>query len=630
MNDTPTSRFMTRSQMLRGLGRYFQTLIQVWGKELLIAALLPMVSGAALAAQILLTRGLIASLLPSGVVAGRLPPILAAGAVASLTSLVGFLGIVFSWRQQLLTEILARHFGRMVLEVCHRTEMEKFESATFQDRLLRAQMTATARPAMLSNGALALAQRLFAVCGLSIGLLIVESRLLVLFLLSLVPLWFASRTAGGSMFAFFKNTASLERRRTYAATLMTSVDSAKEIKHYGLGPYLCDLYDHLCQQRIYQLRHYLGQQTRAIATSSLVTNTVNAASVLFITYLVAAHQIGLAEAGAAATASFLLTAQLSALIAAFSQLYEASLHIADLEEFLDLHTATAPPPSKTLPTAFADITVSEVWFRYPLQEARTDEAGWVQRDLQTLSRNDLGDPRLALADVSLEIRRGECIALVGENGSGKSTLAKLLCGLYRPLRGRILWDGLDTAEVSAQEIHTKVAVVFQDFIRYLLSVRENIGFGQVDRMPDLDGIILAARRAGAAEFIEAWAEAYEAKLGPIFGGRDLSLGQWQRIALARAFFRDAPLVILDEPTASLDARAEHELFRRTRRLFEGRTALIISHRFSTVRSADRIYVMREGRIAQSGSHGELMEADGLYRDLFMLQSQGYLALVSRA
>jgi ATP-binding cassette subfamily B protein len=226
----------------------------------------------------------------------------------------------------------------------------------------------------------------------------------------------------------------------------------------------------------------------------------------------------------------------------------------------------------------------------------------------------------------MEIGAGEIVALVGENGSGKTTLAKLLCRLYLPHGGRVLWDGADTAIVDPDELRRSVAVIFQDFLHYSLPASENIGMGRHQRLGDPEAIRGAAVHAGADEFLARLPAGYETVLGPEFeGGHELSVGQWQRVALARAFFRDAPFIILDEPTAALDARAEHELFESIRTLCRGRSVLLISHRFSSVRSADRIYVLDRGRVAESGSHGELMALGGRYAGLFTLQASAYLS-----
>mgnify|MGYP001602099699 CR=1 FL=1 len=203
-------------------------------------------------------------------------------------------------------------------------------------------------------------------------------------------------------------------------------------------------------------------------------------------------------------------------------------------------------------------------------------------------------------------------------------MADLLFRLYRPDSGHVRWDGTDVASMDPDRFHERVAVLFQDFARFMLTAKENIGLGRVERIDDIDAIVEAAERSGADRFIREWEAGYDTVLGPVFvGGKDISIGQWQRIALARAFFRDAPLVILDEPTAALDARAEHDLFDRMHELFVGRAVLLISHRFSSVRSADRIYVMHEGEIVEHGTHADLMAIGGRYAELFTMQAKAY-------
>ncbi len=215
---------------------------------------------------------------------------------------------------------------------------------------------------------------------------------------------------------------------------------------------------------------------------------------------------------------------------------------------------------------------------------------------------------------------------MGENGSGKTTLAKLLSLLYRPQSGRILWDEIELVEVDATALRRSMAVLFQDFGKYMVSVALNIGMGRVEASEDRTAVVRAARKAGAHEFVERLPAGYDTPLGMVFeDGADLSEGQWQRIALARAFFRDAPFIILDEPTAALDARAENQLFESIRGLFRGRTVLLISHRFSSVRSADRIFVLKGGRLHEEGTHDELMRVGGHYAELFQLQAAAYLS-----
>jgi ATP-binding cassette, subfamily B, bacterial len=312
--------------------------------------------------------------------------------------------------------------------------------------------------------------------------------------------------------------------------------------------------------------------------------------------------MSLAAAGAAVFGLYQLGGRLRGLYMSATSLYEATLFIRDYSSFLELEPESDDGAAeRKAPRGFSRLVAEDVSFTYP--EAQQP----------------------AVDRVSIEIGAGEVIALVGENGSGKTTLAKMLAGLYRPQTGRILWDDVDLANVDPDELRDSIAVIFQDFERYLLPARENVGLGRNERIDDLEAIRASAERADADRFLADLPEGYETMLGREFaGGYDLSIGQWQRVALARAFFRDAPFVILDEPTAALDARAESQLFDRMRELLEGRSVVLISHRFSSVRSADRIYVMHDGRVVEQGPHDQLMAAGGLYAELFTLQARAYL------
>jgi ATP-binding cassette subfamily B protein len=251
--------------------------------------------------------------------------------------------------------------------------------------------------------------------------------------------------------------------------------------------------------------------------------------------------------------------------------------------------------------------------------------------LETLTVEDVsfsyptGD-RPAVDGVSLEIGREETVALVGANGSGKTTLVKLISGLYEPDGGRVLWNGVDTAGLDRRDVSSEITVLFQDYLQYHLPVLENIVFGRIDRGAHLEDAVAAAKHAGAHDFLERLPKGYATRLGLQFeGGHELSIGQWQRLALARAFYRGGSFLILDEPTAALDPRAERDLFQQIRTLAEGMSTLLISHRFSTVRSVDRIYVMADGRIVESGAHDALMARGGVYSELFEMQAAGYMS-----
>jgi ATP-binding cassette subfamily B protein len=324
--------------------------------------------------------------------------------------------------------------------------------------------------------------------------------------------------------------------------------------------------------------------------------------------LVGRGDLDVAEAGAALVAVRLLGSRVGGASLGLSHIFEASLFLEDLDAFRrrvgDGGSAAA---DEKAPQTFREIQASDLTFTYP------------------------DAPRPAVDGVSLSLRCGEVIALVGENGSGKTTLAKLLGHLYEPDTGTVLWDGIDVRRYEPSSVRRRIAVLFQDFVRYRFTARTNIAIGRSDEEVAQTCVEEVATQARAHDFLSGLPAGYETVLSKEFaGGTELSLGQWQRVALARALLRDAPLVILDEPSASLDARAEHEFFERVRSLFEGRTLLLISHRLSTVRAADRIYVLEEGKLVESGSHDALIKEDGVYARLFRLQAEGYGPAVTDA
>jgi ATP-binding cassette subfamily B protein len=575
-----------------------------------VASLAPQVIAAvATGVQLIITRDLIAAVIATGGGAdlSRVGYLLAA--MMALSVISTGISLVQGQQQQVLGAIVDRHTNSILLDRIIAVDLKRFETPEFQD-LLRRAMNASGRMLGVAQGAITIARGLFLIVGIAVALYILQPVLVVIAIVGLVPIWFASAASSRQAYKFARSMTPNDRRRAYVFGLFTTRESAKEIRAYTLTPYLRALYERLSNERLVEMVKNLRKRIRYQLLSAGASSVVTALTYGALGYLIIERRIGVAEAGAAIAASQQLSGQLASVVSTLNQLYESSLFLEDWEEFSSL--AEARPPLKAVPAGpFQRIDLDHVSFRYPPS-----------------SSNDGSAPvpsRLALDDVSLEIRPGEVVALVGENGSGKTTLAKVLSGLYRPDSGQVLWDGIDAATRDPRWVYERVAVLFQDFARFMLTARENIGLGRVERIDDADAIVRAAERAGADSFVSAWSERYDTILGPYFmGGRDVSIGQWQRIALARAFFRDAPLIILDEPTAALDARAEHDLFTRMRDLFGGRSVLLISHRFSSVRSADRIYVLHEGRVVEHGSHDELMELGGLYAELFGLQASAYL------
>jgi ATP-binding cassette subfamily B protein len=560
-------------------------------------------------AQLVITRDLIAAVLATGTGGdiGRVGYLL--GAMIGLSVVSTGANIVQSQNSAMLSAVVERHTNSVLLDRIIGIDLKRFETPEFQD-LLRRAMNAMGRMMGVAGSAISLARSVFLIAGVAAALYILQPVLLLIAIVGFVPMWLASLASSRAVYRFWRSMTPNERKRSYVLSLFTQREFAKEIRAFGLAPYLRTLYEKLSNERITELRANLRKRARYQTLSGGASALVTALTYGALAYLVIDRRIGVAEAGAAVVAAQQLSAQLGAIVDNATQLYEASLFLEDWEEFSALVPAR-PRELSTPVTPFDSIALDHVSFRYPPSAGKDGKPGLPER--------------LALDDVSLEIKAGEVIALVGENGSGKTTLAKVLSGLYRPDSGRVLWDGMDVASHDQGWIYERVAVLFQDFARFMLTARENIGLGRVERLDDFTEIVRAAERAGADSFVSAWPDRYDTILGPYFmGGKDVSIGQWQRIALARAFFRDAPLVILDEPTAALDARAEHDLFTRMRDLFSGRSVLLISHRFSSVRSADRIYVLHDGRVVESGTHDELIQLGGLYAELFTLQASAYL------
>ncbi len=572
--------------------------------------LLQVGSGVGVVVQLLVARRILQDLL--GVSEGEAVSSLytSFGLLVGVIVTLGCLGALAAHRQRLLIELVGRYAFDRIIGVATMVKFSAFESPDFYDQLQRARTSGDFRIIDMVNGLTSLTTALFTTIGIGAVLFVLEPLLLGFAVLAAVPGLLAAVHNSQKNYAFEYAMTPESRERAYVVELLTGRDTAKEVRLFELGAFLRRRYEALTETRLGHLRTFLQQRLRVTLLATLAGGLGMAIAFGALVALLADDRIGVAAALTAGLALQQLGARLPVITGSIARLIESGMFIDDYTAFLALpsagETAASPEPSDTsaskgVPVPFSGLSVEEVSFAYP------------------------GAGRAALQGVSLEVRPGEIVALVGENGSGKTTLVKLICQLYEPQSGRILWNGIDATNLPAAEIRSEITVLFQDFIQYHLSALDNIAFGRIARPPNLEDAIAAATRAGADEFLSELPHGYDTRLGlQFYGGHELSVGQWQRLALARAFFREGSFLILDEPTASLDPRAERDLFAQMRQLAAGRSVLLISHRFSSVRSADRIYVLERGRLTEAGSHTELIEKNGHYADLFNMQAAAYL------
>lgn len=500
-------------------------------------------------------------------------------------------------QQRLLGERVAQHVWRGLLASVSSVELIRWESSDFIDRLDRIRNNALARPTAVVTGLLSMAGSLLGVVSMAVALVLIHPVLVPVLLLAGIPAVWSSRRAGRLEFAFVRSSNLLARRRVYLKRLLTSRDSAAELRAFGAGPDLERRHEEAESSYLTALRRHVRRRQVLALVSTGAGALALALTLGAIVVLVDSGGITLSEAGAAAIAARLLGNQLAAVFSGMGLLVESAPFLADMQHFLDeAPPAVHHPAPRHLTEA---VVLDRVSFSYGGQD---------------------GD---ALSDVSIRVPAGSVVAVVGENGSGKTTMAKVLSGLYEPSAGKRCWDG--DAGVPAEDVRASVTVLFQDFVRYQMTAAENIAIAQTDLPADRPKVQAAAERVGISAALDRLPEGLDTQLGKELGeGGDLSGGQWQRLALARALYRDAPLVVLDEPTAAMDPRAEHELFADVRRVLSGRTALLISHRYSSVRLADYIYVMAAGRVVEEGTHDDLMAAGGQYAELYTLQAAAYL------
>ncbi|NKE62397.1 ABC transporter ATP-binding protein [Lentzea sp. PSKA42] len=505
--------------------------------------------------------------------------------------------------QSLLQERMTLTIRHQVMAHASELHLSYFEGSTSYDMLRQAAQEAPTRPLSMMNSALGLLRTLITF-GSMVALLVSISPLLALVALTApIPAFISQSKYGTRAFWLTFMMSPIKRRMDYLSSLVTTDTYAKETKLFGLGPYFVDRFRRLGTVSYERQRKLTINRNISSTSWGLLSTLAGSAITLYIALEAVGGRLTLGDLALYTAAAASVQTSVSGLFTAFSGMYENNLYLDTLYRFLDTKPEiTAPASPRPMPsTVEGHIEFDSVTFSYP------------------------GAEEPALDDVSFEIRPGETVAVVGRNGAGKSTLFKLLCRLYDPTGGRILLDGVDIREYDPVELRTRISAMFQDYVTYQGTAAENIGLGDLTRLEDRPHIEGSARRAGADERIERLPRGYDSPLGRWFDqGVSLSGGEWQKIALARAFQREAPILVLDEPTSALDARAEHDLFSRLRELSEGRTTLYISHRFSTVRQAERILLLEHGKVAEYGTHEELMTAKAGYAELFTLQAKAYL------
>ena len=503
--------------------------------------------------------------------------------------------------ESLLRALLAQHVNELILEKALTLPLSDFEDSEFYDRMTRARRDASSRP-------LSLVRRFFGIVQNSLSLLVYGGLLLgfsswavLVLAISALPAFVAETRFSEDAFRLFRWRVPETRMQTYLETLLAREDNAKEVKLFGLGPLFMERYRELFRK----LFKEDAALTRKRALWGFVLGALSSVAFYGTYALIVVRAVAGTISLGDMTMYLLVFKQgqsaLSAILTAIGGMYEDNLYLSNLYEYLEHPVAAAGGEAVRGPDPEAGIVFEHVSFSYP---------GTTQRVLE---------------DVSFQIGRGQKLALVGENGAGKTTLIKLLTRLYEPSAGSIRLDGLPLADWEPNALRTRIAVIFQDFIRYQLLLGENIGAGDVTQFDDEQAWHRAGEQGMVDDFVDRLPQGYHTQLGRWFkGGRELSTGQWQKTALARAFMRErADIMVLDEPTAAMDAEAEAEVFQRFRGLSQTRMGIVISHRFSTVRMADHIIVLERGRVVEQGSHAELMQQNGRYAHLFTLQAEGY-------
>lgn len=518
-----------------------------------------------------------------------------------LAVLTTILTRIIDYLDSLLADRYTRHVSIQVMKHAADLDLIAYEDPVFYDRLDRARVQATDRLAMIQSIG-RLVQQVITAVSMSVSIMIFSPWLMLLLIVGVVPAFL-----GESHFAFlgyaknFRQTP-IRRQLDYLRQLGGSREAAKELRLFALNGFLTDRFTRLSDQ-IYEENVALSRRKLIAGSVLSVIGTLGYYSAYaFVIWRTVQGQLSIGTLTFLAGAILQASSNIQLTFSTLSGIADQALFLTDLLAFFEMR-----PTIRSKPNA--------------LPAPRPIQRGF---EFRNVSFAYPGSSRLILNGLNFHLRPAERVALIGENGQGKTTLVKLITRLYDPTEGQILLDGVDLREYDLEDLYREIGVIFQDFMRYEMTARENIAVGRVQDLDNLDLLQSAARKSLADQVVGQLPLQYEQMLGRRFdGGVDLSGGEWQKVALARAYLRDAQLLILDEPTAALDARSEYEVFRRFAELTTGKMALFISHRFSTVRMADRIVVLENGRIAEEGSHEQLTSRGGRYAEMFELQASSY-------
>jgi ATP-binding cassette subfamily B protein len=570
--------------------------------QVIFIVLATVLTSLAIVGQLLVGRtllDLIADAEGSGINAGQLAPYIVA---------LGAMLMVAALSQAVSTELripLGEKLHRLtmdeLLDVATEAELEEYEGTEFHDRMQRARSAAGGKSAAVVFGLVTMLSTLVVAIGVVAVLFTVAPILVPIAILGYFPVAFVNVRNNRARYRLELEQTELQREKSYLEFLMTDRSEAKEVRSYDITSTLRIWHSTLWDTRLDKLSALVRRRLGMTTVGSFVTTLVVIATLSIVMVLAARGSISIGDTAVAIVGLQQLSSRLRTAGTAFTSVHDGITFLRDLERFIEsLPAIRELRPTATPPAPPSVLAVDDVGYRYP------------------------GSHQDALRSVSFELHRGQIMAIVGANGSGKSTLAKLVCDLLPPSRGSISWDGVDLATCDPYLVRSQIAPVFQDFAQYRLSIRRAIGLGDPRRLDDDVAIRRAADQVGVGELIDSLPGGLDARLGKMFsGGTDISTGQQQRLAIARALFRDSPVLVLDEPSASLDPRAEAELFDLLHSICEDRIVMFVSHRFATVRSADVVMVMEQGEVAEMGSHDELISMGGLYRDLFTLQAERY-------